>query len=237
MSESGKASNKVIAHICHICRLSANLIFVLFFLGALFSILGQSPENMKAWRINFSIQLMERSHLPFIGIALYALSLMVKEDRKYRVSFYWKYLTLISTLGIILYVGSLMNSSLRAYSLLKQSFSTVSLNENLKRMESSVVKISSIEEAKSVLRNASQRQSKEINLEDSDNLDSIKIKIQKIETELLSDLYKNQERQFYEVNRRGKFEAIRYTVYSIIFIIFYLKLALFFNRLQKSSWS
>lgn len=235
MSEPGKTSNKVIAHIAYICRLSANLLFVLFFLGALFAILGQSPENMKAWRINFSIQLMERSHLPFIGIALYALSLMVKEDRKYRVSFYWKYLTLISTLGIILYVGSLMNSSLRAYSLLKQSFSTVSLNENLKRMESSVVKISSIEEAKSVLRNASQRQSKEINLEDSDNLDSIKIKIQKIETELLSDLYKNQERQFYEVNRRGKFEAIRYTVYSIIFIIFYLKLALFFNRLQKSS--
>ena len=235
MSESGKASNKVIAHIAHICRLSANLLFVLFFLGALFAILGQSPENMKAWRINFSIQLMERSHLPFIGIALYALSLMVKEDRKYRLSFYWKYLTLISTLGIILYIGSLMNSSLRAYSLLKQSFSTVSLNENLKRMESSVVKISSIEEAKSALRNASQRQGKEINLEDSDNLDSIKIKIQEIEAALLTDQYQTQERQFYEVNRRGKFEAIRYTVYSIIFIIFYLKLALFFNRLQKSS--
>ena len=236
MSESGKASNKVVAHIAHICRLSANLLFVLFFLGALLAILGQSPENMKAWRINFSIQLMERSHLPFIGISLYALSLMVKEDRKYRVSFYWKYLTLISTLGIILYIGSLMNSSLRAYSLLNRSFiPAVSLNENLKRMQSSVVKISSIEEAKSALRNASQRQGKEINLEDSDNLDSIKIKIQEIETELLSDLYKNQERQFYEVNRRAKFEGIRYTVYSIIFIIFYLKLTLFFNRLQKSS--
>ena len=236
MSESGKASNKVFAHIAHICRLSANILFVLFFLGALFAILGQSPENMKAWRINFSIQLMERSHLPFIGISLYALSLMVKEDRKYRVSFYWKYLTIISTLGIILYVGTLINSSLRAYSLLKQSYNpAVSLNENLKRMESSVVKISSIEEAKSALRNASQRQGKEINLEGSDDLDSIKIKIQKIETELLSDLYKNQERQFYEVNRRGKFEAIRYTIYSLIFIIFYLKLSLFFNRLQKSS--
>ena len=236
MSESGIASNKVIAHIAHICRLSANLLFVLFFLGALFAILGQSPENMKAWRINFSIQLMERSHLPFIGISLYALSLMVKEDRKYRVSFYWKYLTIISTLGIILYVGTLINSSLRAYSLLKQSYNpAVGLNENLKRMESSVVKISSIEEAKSALRNASQRQGKEINLEDSDNLDSIKIKIQEIETELLSDLYKNQERQFNEVNRRAKFEAIRYTIYSVIFIIFYLKLTLFFNRLQKSS--
>ena len=235
MSESGKASNKVIAHIAHICRLSANLLFVLFFLGALLAILGQSPENMKAWRVNFSIQLMERSHLPFIGIALYALSLMVKEDRKYRLSFYWKYLTLISTLGIILYIGSLMNSSLRAYSLLKQSFSTVSLNENLKRMQSSVGKISSIEEAKSTLRNSSQWQGKEINLEDSDNLDSIKIKIQEIEAALLTDQYQTQERQFYEFNRRGKFEAIRYTVYSIIFIIFYLKLALFFNRLQKSS--
>ena len=236
MSESGKASNKVIAHIAHICRLSANLLFVLFFLGALLAILGQSPENMKAWRINFSIQLMERSHFPFIGISLYALSLMVKEDRKYRVSFYWKYLTIISTLGIILYVGTLINSSLRAYSLLKQSYiPAVSLNENLKRMQSSVGKISSIEEAKSALRNSSQRQGKEINLEDSDNLDSIKIKIQEIETELLSDLYKNQERQFYEVNRRAKFEAMRYTVYSIIFIIFYLKLTLFFNRLQKSS--
>ena len=236
MSESGKASNKVFAHIAHICRLSANILFILFFLGALFAILGQSPENMKAWRINFSIQLMERSHLPFIGISLYALSLMVKEDRKYRVSFYWKYLTIISTLGIILYVGTLINSSLRAYSLLKQSYNpAVSLNENLERMESSVVKISSIEEAKSALRNASQRQGKEINLKDSDNLDSIKIKIQEIETELLSDLYKNQESQFYEVNRRAKFEGIRYTAYSIIFIICYLKLALFFNRLQKSS--
>ena len=235
MSGSGNASNKVIAHIAYICRLSANLLFVLFFLGALFAILGQSPENMKAWRINFSIQLMERSHLPFIGIALYALSLMVKEDRKYRVSFYWKYLTLISTLGIILYLGTLLNSSLRTYSLLKQSFPSVSLNENLKRMQSSVGKISSIDEAKSALRNSSQRQSKEINLEDFDNLDSIKIKIQEIEAALLTDQYQTQEKQFYEFNRRGKFEAIRYTVYSLIFIIFYLKLALFFNRLQRSS--
>jgi hypothetical protein len=236
MSESGKASNKVVAHIAYICRLSANLLFVLFFLGALLAILGQSPENMKAWRINFSIQLMERSHLPFIGIALYALSLMVNEDRKYRVSFYWKYLTIISTLGIILYIGSLSNSSLRAYSLLKQSYSpAVSLNENLKRMQSSVGKISSIEEAQSALRNSSQRQGKEINLEDSDNLDSMKIKIQEIEASLLTDQYQTQERQFNEGNRRGKFDAIRYTVYSIIFIIFYLKLALFFNRLQKSS--
>ena len=236
MSESGKASNKVVAHIAHICRLSANLLFLLFFLGALFAILGQSPENMKAWRINFSIQLMERSHLPFIGIALYALSLMVNEDRKYRVSFYWKYLTIISTLGIILYIGSLGNSSLRAYSLLKQSYiPAVSLNENLKRMQSSIGKISSIEEAKSALRNSSQRQGKEINLENSDNLDSIKIKIQEIEASLLTDQYQTQERQFYEVNRRGKFEAIRYTIYSVIFIIFYVKLALFFNRLQRSS--
>ena len=236
MSESGKASNKVIAHIGYICRLSANLIIILFFFGALFAIFGQSPENMKAWRINFSIQLMERSHLPFIGIALYALSLMSKEDRKYSASVYWKYLTVICTLGIVLYLGSLVNSSLRSYSLMKQSFMpSVSLRENLEKMKSSVDTISSIDEAKSALRNASQRQGKEPNLEESDNLGTIKTKILDIESELLRDHYQKQERQFYEVNRRSKFEALRYTIYSIIFIIFYLKLTLFFNRLQRSS--
>ena len=236
MTESGKASNKVVAHIAYICRLSANLLFVLFFLGALLAILGQSPENMKAWRINFSMQLMERSHLPFIGIALYALSIMSKEERKYRVKVYWKYLTFVCTLGILLYLGSLINSSLRAYSELKQVYiPLVSIEENLERMKSSVDTIKSIEEAKSALRNSSQRQGKEINLEDSDNLDSIKIKIQEIEAALLTDQYQTQEKQFNEVNRRGKFEAIRYTIYSVIFIIFYLKLALFFNRLQRSS--
>ena len=236
MSDSGKASKKVIAHVGYICRLSANLIFILFFFGTLLTILGQSPENMKVWRINFSIELMERSHLPFIGIALYALSLTSKEDRKYSASVYWKYLTIISALGIILYIGSLLNSSHRAYLSLKQSYiPSVSLNENLEKMKSSIDSITSIDEAKVALRNANQRYGKDSTLDDSANLESIKEKIQKIESELLSEQYKKQEKRFYEANRRGKFEAIRYTVYSIIFIIFYLKLALFFSRLQRSS--
>ena len=236
MVDSGKASNKVIAHITYICRLSANLIFILFFFGTLFTILGQSPENMKVWRINFSMQLMERSHLPFIGIALYALSLMSKEDRKYSASVYWKYLTVICTLGIVLYLGSLVNSSLRSYSLMKQNFMpSVSLRENLEKMKSSVDTINSIDEAKSALRNASQRQGKEPNLEESDNLGTLKTKIYEIESELIREQYEKLESQFYEVNRRDKFEALRYTIYSIIFIIFYLKLTLFFNRLQRSS--
>ena len=236
MSESGKASNKVIAHISYICRLSANLVFIIFFFGVLLAILGHSPEDMKVWRINFSIQLMERSHFPFIGIALYALSLMSKEDRKYSASVYWKYLTVICTLGIVLYLGSLVNSSLRSYSLMKQSFMpSVSLRENVEKMKSSVDTISSIDEAKSALRNASQRQGKEPNLEESDNLGTIKTKIYEIESELIREQYEKLESQFYEINRRDKFEALRYTIYSIIFIIFYLKLTLFFNRLQRSS--
>ena len=179
---------------------------------------------------------MERSHLPFIGIALYALSLMSKEDRKYSASVYWKYLTVICTLGIVLYLGSLVNSSLRSYSLMKQSFMpSVSLRENVEKMKSSVDTISSIDEAKSALRNASQRQGKEPNLEESDNLGTLKTKIYEIESELIREQYEKLESQFYEVNRRDKFEALRYTIYSIIFIIFYLKLTLFFNRLQRSS--
>ena len=236
MSDKGKASNKVIAHIAHICRLSANLLFILFFFGTLFAILGQSPENMKAWRINFSIQLMERSHLPFIGIALYSVSLMVNEDRKYRASFYWKYLTIISALGIIIYISSLLNSSHRAYLSLKQSYiPSVSLNENLEKMKSSIDSITSIDEAKGVLKNANQRYGEGSTLNDSDDLESIKEKIQKIESELLSEQYIKQEKLFNITNRKDKFESLRYTIYSVIFIIFYLKLALFFSRLQRSS--
>ena len=112
---------------------------------------------------------------------------------------------------------------------------SVSLRENLEKMKSSVDTISSIDEAKSALRNASQRQGKEPNLEESDNLGTLKTKIYEIESELIREQYEKQEKQFYEFNRRSKFEALRYTIYSIIFIIFYLKLTLFFNRLQRSS--
>ena len=161
---------------------------------------------------------------------------MVNEDRKYRASFYWKYLTIISTLGIILYIGSLLNSSHRAYLSLKQSYiPSVSLNENLEKMKSSIDSITSIDEAKVALRNVNQRYGKDSTLDDSANLESIKEKIQKIESELLSEQYTKQEKLFNTANRKDKFESLRYTLYSIIFIIFYLKLALFFSRLQRSS--
>lgn len=160
---------------------------------------------------------------------------MSKEDRKYSPSVYWKYLTVICTLGIVLYLGSLVNSSLRSYFLMKQSKPSISLSENLEKMKSSVDTINSIDEAKSALRNASQRQGKEPYLEESDNLRTLKTKILEIESELIREQYEKLESQFYEVNRRSKFEALRYTIYSIIFIIFYLKLTLFFNRLQRSS--
>ena len=235
MSDSGKASKKVVAHIAFLCRLSANLLFLIFIVGSSMAILGQGTIDMNAWRVNFSNQLMERSHIPFIGIALYALSLMVEEERKYRASVYWRQLVLISTLGILLYAGCLLNSSERAYSLMRQSYiPSVSLKENINKMQSSVDQISSTEEAQSALRNSSQRLGKDIDLDNND-LESIKNKIKEIEATFLSDSYKNQEKQFNATNRRGKFEAIRYTIYSFIFIIFYFKLTLFFNRLQRSS--
>ena len=101
-------------------------------------------------------------------------------------------------------------------------------------MQSSVDQISSTEEAQSALRNSSQRLGKDIDLDNND-LESIKNKIKEIEATFLSDSYKNQEKQFNATNRKGKFEAVRYTIYSFIFIIFYFKLTLFFNRLQRSS--
>ena len=51
---------------------------------------------------------------------------------------------------------------------------SVSLRENVEKMKSSVKTISLIDEAKSALRNASQRQGKEPNLEESDNVENTK---------------------------------------------------------------
>lgn len=236
MYDSAKASKKVVAHIAHICRLSANFIFLLFLIGSTLSILGYNTDNLGTWRINFSNQLLERSHLPIIGLALYAISLMVNEDRKYRASVYWKQLTLICTLGILLYAGCLLNSSERAYSLMRRSFiPSVSLKENLSIIQSSTDKIGSIEEAKKALRNSIQRLGKVSDLPDNTNLESIKNKIKEIEETLITEVYKNQEKQFNATNRRNKFEATRYVIYSFIFIVFYLKLAIFFNRLKMSS--
>ena len=236
MSDSDQTSKKLRHHVAYLCRLSAIFLFIIFVVGSTFAILGQSTNNFLAWRINFTIQLFERSHLPLISLALYALSITGNEERKHHASIYWKRLTIFSVLGVLLYLGALANSSYRLYSLMRSSYQPIfSYDENLKRMTSEVSKISSVSEANKALENTFKRSGKKNPTQENESLKSIKNRIIEKEKDLLLDRHEKQKKQYLQRQHSMRFESIRYVIYSFIFIIFYFNLTLFFNRLHKSS--
>ena len=235
MSDSDQTP-KLRHHVNHLCRLVAISLFLFFIIGCTLSILGQSSDNFFNWRINVAIQLFERSHLPLISIALYALSLTGNEERKHHASIYWKRLTIFSVLGILLYLGALANSSYRLYSLMRSGYHPiVSYEEDRNIMESKISTISSIPEAQKTLENTLKRSGKKNQFATNESLEEIKNAIIKEEGKNLLERHEKQKKQYLQRQRSMRFESIRYVLYSFIFIIFYFNLTLFFNRLNKSS--
>ena len=236
MSDPDQTPKKLRHHVAYLCRLSAIFLFIIFIVGCSFTILGQSTDNFLNWRMNLAIQLFERSHLPLISLALYALSITGNEERKHHASIYWKRLTIFSVLGVLLYLGALANSSYRLYSLMRSGYHPiVSYEEDLKKMTSQVNAISSVDEANEALENTFNRSGKKNPAQANENLESIKKRIIEDKKDFLLDRHEKQENQYLERQRSLRFEAIRYVIYSFIFIIFYFYLTLFFNRLHKSS--
>ncbi len=236
MSDSDQTPTKLRHHVAYLCRLSAISLFLFFVIGSTFAILGQSTDNFLNWRINLAIQLFERSHLPLISLALYALSITGNEERKYHASIYWKRLTIFSVLGILLYLGALANSSYRLYSLMRSGYHPiVSYEEDLKKITSMVGAMNSVDEATEALENTFKRSGKKNPTQANESLESIKERIIEGEEKLLLDRHEKQKKQYLQRQRSMRFESIRYVIYSFIFIIFYFNLTLFFNRLQKSN--
>ena len=236
MSDSDQTSKKLRHHVSYLCRLSAIFLFIYFVFGCTFTILQIGTENFLAWRLNLAIQTLERSHLPLISIALYALSITKNEGRKHRASIYWKRLTIVSALGILLYLGILANSSYRLYSLMRSSYQPiVSYEDDIRKMTSQVNAISSIPEATKALENTLQQSAKKSFSLANENLEGIKNRIIKERTNVILDRHEKQKKQYLQRQRSLRFESIRYVLYSFIFIIFYFNLTLFFNRLHKSS--
>jgi hypothetical protein len=236
MSDLNQTSKKLQHHVAYLCRLSAIFLLIIFVVGCTFTTLGKSADNFLNWRMNLAIQLFERSHLPLISFALYAMGITGKAHYKHHASVYWKRLTILSTLCILLYLGALANSSHRVYSLIELSYQpTVSYEENLKSITSKINQISSLEEAEKSLENATKRAGQSNQTRKNANLESIKNNILETEKTILRDLYNKQKEQFENNLRNKRFESIRYAIYSCIFIAFYSMLMLFFNRLHKSS--
>ena len=236
MSDSDQTPKKLRHHVAYLCRLSAIFLFLFFVVGFAFTILGQSTDNFLNWRMNLAIQLFERSHLPLISLALYALSITGNEERKHHASIYWRRLTIFSVLGILLYLGALANSSYRLYSLMRSGYHPiVSYEEDLKKMTSQVNAISSIPEATKALENTFKQSGKKNPALANENLEGIKNRILKERTNVILDRHEKQKKQYLQRQRSLRFKSIRYVLYSFIFIIFYFNLTLFFNRLHKSS--
>ena len=236
MSDSNQTPKKLQHHVAYLCRLAGRIIFLYFIIGCSVTILSQSTDNFLNWRINFAFQLFERSHLPLISLALYALSITGNEERKHHASIYWKRLTIFSVLGILLYLGALANSSYRLYSLLPSGYHPiVSYEEDLKKMTSLIGAMSSVDKANKALENTFTRSGKKNPTQENESLESIKKRIIEEEKDLLLDRHEKQKKQYLQRQRSMRFESIRYVIYSFIFIIFYFNLTLFFNRLQKSN--
>jgi hypothetical protein len=236
MSDSNQTPKKLQHHVAYLCRLAGRIIFLYFIIGCSVTILSQSTDNFLNWRINFALQLFERSHLPLISLALYALSITGNEERKHHASIYWKRLTIFSVLGILLYLGALANSSYRLYSLMPSGYHPiVSYEEDLKKMTSIVGAMSSVDEANKALENTFKRSGKKNSTQANESLEAIKKRIIEEEEKLLLDHHEKQKKQYLQRQRSMRFESIRYVLYSFIFIIFYFNLTLFFNRLHKSS--
>ena len=236
MSDSDQTPKKLRHHVAYLCRLSAIFIFIFFVVGCSFTILGQSTDNFLNWRMNLAIQIFERSHLPLISIALYALSITGNEERKHHASIYWKRLTIFSVLCILLYLGALANSSYRLYSLMRSGYHPiVSYEEDLKKMTSMVTAMNSVSEANEALENTLKRSRKKNPAQANESLESIKNRIIEEEKNLLLDRHEKQKKRYLQRQRSMRFESIRYVIYSFIFVIFYFNLTLFFNRLHKSS--
>ena len=236
MSDSYQTNKKIRDHAAHLCRLTSSTILIIFFIGCVFSILDRSFDNLESWRINFQVQLMERSHLPLISVALYALSLSSKDKRKFKSSVYWKWLTIASALCVIIYFGSLANSSHRLYSLMGLNYNPeISYENDIQVLSYEVNKITSISEARKALQNTLKRSGKSDAINEKDNLGTIKDLIIKLEKNNLLERHEKQNKLFQAKLRSMRFESIRYVSYSVIFIIFYFNLSFFFNRLLKHS--
>ena len=239
MSDPAQAPTKLSTHVAHLCRLSATFLFIFFVVGCIFTILGRSTDNFLDWQVNFTVQLMERSHLPLIGIALYALSITAndQDQRTHHASTYWKGLIIISALGVMLYLLALAYSSRRAYlSISLRPIPAVSYEENLKLISAKITELKTKEETSKILEDALKRSGKTTSIEENESIEVLKNRILKEEKELLLERYESQQKNENE-RRRGRIsESIRYVIYSFLFIIFYFNLLLFFNRLHKSSW-
>ena len=234
--QSELISRKTQEHVFHLARLCARFLFLFFCVGCVFSILGKSTNDFLGWRDHFTRNLLERSYLPLIVVALYSLSVNSKNSEGYKRRI-WQRLTIICVIFSVLYTFSALNSGHRMYSHLRATFTpTKSIDETIEFMESRANKVETTKDAMDLLEKIySDAEADKIAEVDGDDLNQLRVEIKKVQKNRILAQYEKSEKAFHSEIRNKRFESTRYFIYSILFVVFYLNLMIFFNRLYKSS--
>ncbi len=228
-------SRKTQEHGFHLARLCAKFLFLFFCVGCVFSVLGKSTNDFLAWRDHLSRNLLERSYLPLIVVALYSLSVNSKNSEGYKRRV-WQRLTILCVILSVLYTFSALNSGHRMYSHLNTSYTPIkTIEESFSLIESRANQIESTKEAKDLLKNIKSNTEESAIIKADDDIDKLRDEIKKVQKNRILRQYEKSEKAFHSEIRNKRFESTRYLIYSIMFIFFYLNLVIFFNRLYKSS--
>ncbi len=226
-------SNKIKFHSAHLCRLISIILVLIFSLGWVLSIIPIDYLNFGAWRMHLSQQLNERSHLPLIAIALYALSLNCNEERKYSPLYYWKRLKFISCLAILIYLCSILNSSITGIILARTEVHAPSIKN---QQEIAYKKIDSIESKDELLEMLNSSKIKIGKKNQFNQLSSI-TDIQLILKEKADQDIQKQTKKITDQAQtkiwKIRMDSLKYTSMSIIYMVFYILMFVFFDRLCK----
>ena len=183
----------------------------------------------------FSMQLLERSHLPLIGFGIFALSLNFdKTERKYPPFVYWKRLKIIASAVSLLYLLSLGLTIITGLALIHAQYEPLfSKKDKLSELTIEIDKKTDKEDLINMFKNAKFDSQEMEKIETTQDLNELKSILKDKATRDINAHYQKIENAGKKNIARIKLDAIKYGLMGFMYMIMYLYLYIFFNRLYR----
>lgn len=229
-----KVSSKTSAHVYQLASKVGVFLCILFFVGWVLSILPIYFAELE-WRMAFSMQLLERSHLPLIGFAIFALSLNFDTtERKYPPFVYWKRLKIIASAVSLIYLLSLGLTIITGLALVHAQYEPLfSKKDELIKLTIEIDKKTDKEELINMFKNAKFDSEEMEKIETTQDLNELKSILKDKATRDINAHYQKIENAGKKNIDRIKLDAIKYGLMGFMYMIMYLYLYIFFNRLYR----
>ena len=234
MPDDLKVSKKLRAHASLLASRIAIFLCFLFIVGWLISILPVYFSDLN-WRMQFFLQLLERSHLPLIGFALYSLSVNLDaSNRKYAPFIYWKRLKNSASAISLIYLLSLILTVITGLALIHAVYEpSISKEKQQNKIEIEIEAKVNKEELLTMFGKANFSKSEQEEIEGTENIESLKSLMKEKANRDINAHYKKLEKEGSKTINRIKLDSIKYSVMAFMYMIMYLYLYFFFNRLYK----